>query len=497
VLAAALGAWLLPPDGVLADCERDGHFQRMGQVACGLMPAKAPYGPLLPWLGAALTPVAGTPYLAGRLLALFSLLGTVALTWRAVARSGAGAGAAALAAILVASNPHLLLYGTMACTDLPASALWLGALFLAATSVEEPGGAWRAGIAGACGALAVLVRVQWLLPLAVLGGLTVLLAGHPWRARLFRGLIFLAGMVLPLGIAAAVGLWHDPDLRSVLLEYLGGIAFTRAVPRLGALAAGGAPAEGTPGLATRLAWGAWLAVRVSGGLPLIGLVVGLGLAMWRRMRPWRSAQLTILASGACWAATAWSHPPPDLGARRFFLALVPPGVVFAVGLSAGLARRVPRRGVLAGTAGLLVAAAVFFAVETASLRGVEARPGWAGLPLPRPENRATDTDRAAWLAGHRLLEAERPGCAPVYTNYHNAAMLFADPRFLGSGDLPAAVASLPRLAPESRAYLLWVPPPGAAALEPPRVPGITAVPLESGPGVATFRLEPASPWDGP
>lgn len=491
LLAGALGGWLLPPDGVVTDCERDGHFQRIGQVACGLAPVNAPYGPLLPWLGAALVPFAGTPYLAGRLLGLLSFLGIVALSGRAAARFGAGTVAATLAAALVALNPHLLLYGTMACTDVPASFLWLSALYLAAQAVETRGVGWRAGAAGAIGALAVLVRVQWLLPLVALAGLLSLLTPGGARVRLGALGLFLGGVALPLGIAVAFGLQRYPDLHGVLGEYLGGLAFSRAVPRLGALVAGGAPVEGAPGFGARLAWSAWLAARVGGGVPLGALAVGLGLAWGRRVRPWRAVLLVVLACAACWAATAWSHPPPDLGARRFFLALIPPGIVLGVGLLAGLRPWSARVATLAAAFALLAATA-FLGAELGSLRGVEVCRGWAGLPLPRPLDRADAVDRAALRAGEWLLSAEAPGCAPIYTNYHNAAPLFWVARFLGHSDLAAAAASLPGLAPGARAYLLWVPPPGVEVPEPSFPRGLAALPLPSAAGVATFRLTPAA-----
>ncbi|MFH1464559.1 MAG: glycosyltransferase family 39 protein [Pseudomonadota bacterium] len=494
LLAAALGAWLLPPDGVLAGCERDGHFQRMGQVACGLVPANAPYGPLLPWMGAALTPLAGTPYLAGRLLGLLSLLGMVVVTWRAALRFGAGAGAAALAAALVALNPHLLLYGTMACTDMPASFLWLLALYFAAGVVDAPAGVWRPGVAGACGALAVLVRVQWLPPVVVLGGLLVLLLPAGGRRRLGWVCLFLTAVLLPLGIAIALGRRHYPDLQGVIGEYLGGLAFSRAAPRLGALATGDAPVAGAPGLAARLGWGAWLAVRVSGGLPLLGLGGALWVGLRHRLFPWRAALLVALASGACWAATAWSHPPPDLGAGRFFLALVAPGVVVGVLLGAGALRRRARW----AAAGLLLAGAGGFLVaELSALRGIASRPAWPGGPaLPRPEDRASDTDRAALAAGRALLAAEDVGCTPVYTNYHNAAALFRDARFLGAGSDAAHLDTLPGPVPAGRAWLLWVAPPGAAGLVAPRVAGLGAQAQAVGEGVSVWLLAPEASGGG-
>ncbi len=451
---AVVGLVLLNPDGSIVDCERDGHFQRAGQLACGVVAPNAPYGPLLPWLVTPLIPLLGTPYLAGRAASFLALLGAALLSWRASRELGASRGLAALVALAVGCNGPMLSYGTMACSDLPATALFLWAGWLSLRSVERDAG-WRTpALAGLALAAACLVRVQYYLAVPVLGVTALALSQRRGRLALALGL----GFAVPVSVAFARGwsLYGSPV--ESLEQHLGLAAYSRNLLRAGDIlersAGGGAP--DVVGLGARLRWAVTLMLRVTGGLPLLALSATLWLSL--RRRRWRRLLVPLLPALALVAGLAWSHPPPDWGARRFYLFLVPLGALATLLpgellLHRWLAGRRSRT-----TAALLVVAAVA-AHGLWELRSF--RPG----VLPGGGGSAAAYERGVVMQA-RELGRDLPVCAPVATNFHPAATAFRNAWFLGDVTLEERrwAEALPRREGEP-CWMLWVPPDAGSSPE--------------------------------
>ena len=458
VLALVLvaGIVLLIPDGSIVGCERDGHFQRAGQLSCGLLVPNAPYGPLLPWLVAPLVPLVGTPYLATRILSLVVLLGLTALSWRAARTLGAGPGASALAALMVGLNGPMLFYGTMACSDLPATGLFVAACWLVFRSVRNPGIAWPAALAGLALAGACLVRVQYYLPAAAL------LLLFPLLARRARAILALwLGFALPVLAMFVLGWWIYGDVLDALNAHLGLSAYTRNLVRAGTIL--GAADAGSPvvPLGDRLLWSVFLVLRVTGGLPLVGGLAAAGLALARPR--WRGLLVFIAPALVLYAGLAWSHPPPDWGARRFYLYLVPLCAVPSVLMGrAALRHWAPASRVLPRMAALVALAWVVGhgLWEIRSFRAPEP------LSLLRfdpnaPRGLGTAFDRAV-VRQTAQQAAGIDACVAVATNFHGATIALRNAWFLGdiapdgSADW---VDSIP-LAPDDELWLLWVEPGG-------------------------------------
>lgn len=457
-LVVLAGLILVVPDGTLVDCERDGHFQRAGALSCGLITPNAPYGPLLPWLVAPLIPLVGTPYLAARGLSLIALLGLVVLSWRAARLLGAGPGAAALAGLLVGVNGPMLFYGSMACSDLPAAALYVLACWLALRGLAPCAPSWSSALAGMALASACLVRVQFYLPAVVM------LAVWPLAVRRLRpGLTMLAGFGLPVALAAGVGLWRYGNPADALEQQLGLAAYARNLVRAGSIIGQAGGDAGVVPLGDRLLWSTRLVWRCTGGLPLLGAVGALALAL--RRRRWAPALVLVAPALALYVGLAWSHPPPDWGARRFYLYLVPLCAVPSVLLGRMVLVRLSpvSRGpalvaaLLAG--GLAVAHGLweirsFRAPQLSSLLKLEA----AG-----PRGMASSYERGVVREAARLgtqLEA----CVPVATNFHPAATVFHNAWFVGDVALDGEAAwaeAIPRR-PDAELWLLWVEPGGAS-----------------------------------
>ncbi len=455
-LVVLVGMILVVPDGALVDCERDGHFQRAGWLSCGVGYPNAPYGPLLPWLVAPLIPVVGTPYLAGRILSLLALLGLVGLSWRAARVYGAGLGAAALTALLVGLNGPMLFYGSMACSDMPATSLFLGASWLALRGLDARGAPWRLGLAGLLLAAACLVRVQFYLPALVMLAVTPLLA-----RRLRPGLALLLGFGLPVVLALAVGWRRYGDPGDALSLHLGLAAYTRNLVRAGAIL-GQVGVEGDAvSLGGRLAWSVQLVVRSTGGLPLLGALGALVLSLSRRR--WRPLLVVLVPALALYAGLAWSHPPPDWGARRFYLFLVPVCAVATVLLGrVALQRWRPGSRALPVCLALALglAAAAHGVWEIRSFRAPELG-SLAHSSGDVPRGLASSYERGVIREVGRL-GADLDACAPVATNFHAATTCFRNAWFLGDVPLEGPwtwAEDIPR-GPAGELWLLWVPPGG-------------------------------------
>jgi hypothetical protein len=457
VLVLLLGLVLVAPDGALVDCERDGHFQRAGWVSCGVVGTNAPYGPLLPWLVAPLVPLVGTPYIAGRLLSLLALLGVVVLGARSVRGLGGGPWLAALAALAVGLNGPMLFYGSMACSDLPAAALFLLACWLALRALEPRAPLWLVGLAGAALAGACLVRVQYYIAAPVLLVAWALLA-----RRAIPVLVLTLGFLLPVAGALADGWAHYGGPVDAAELHLGLSAYTRNLRRAGTILDAGAAGSGdVVSLGARLRWSVALIARATGGLPLLGCLAALVLAL-RRPR-WRRLLVVLLPALALYAGLAWSHPPPDWGARRFYLFLVPLCVVPSL-----LLGRVVVERWLPSSRGLPALAVVLVLLGASAhglweIRSFRAPQLGSLLQLgdDAPRGVAGSYDRQV-VARAAQLVAELEPCAAVATNFHAVTTAFRCGFFLGDvspGELPRGIDALP-LAAHEPLWWVEVPPDG-------------------------------------
>ncbi len=457
-----VGSLLVIPDGALVDCERDGHFQRAGWLSCGVVGVNAPYGPLLPWLVAPLVSLVGTPYLAGRLVSLVALLGVALLSARAARGLGGGPGLAGLAALVVGLNGPMLFYGSMACSDLPAVALFLAACWLALRALEPRAASRLAFLAGALLAAACLVRVQYYLAAPVLLLTWALLARRPGPI-----LAMALGFGLPLAAALLDGWVRYGSLGDAATLHLGLAAYTRNMVRAGAiLDAGAAGAGSVVGLGARLHWSVALLLRVTGGLPLLGFSGALVLALgWPRHR---RLLVVLLPALVLYAGLAWSHPPPDWGARRFYLFLVPICALPSLLLGrAALARWVPeRRGLVALVAGVVVLATTAHGFwEVRSFRAAEPM-SLLSLADDAPRGVANAYERRV-VARSAELAADLEPCAPVVTNFHAVTTAVRCGFFLGDVALEGGIEGLEAMPGPDRGpvWLMTVEPGGQAMPE--------------------------------
>ena len=158
------------------------------------------YAPGLPWLMAAGAALAGEP---GRYVWTPIFAGLLAWGTFLLARRAAPPLVACAATVLVAASPPVLFAAMQTMSDVPASALWLGALLL----LDAP----RAGaplLSGTLAALALVVR-----PNLVLVGAALWLAGlvaAPTAAtpeRVHRAMLWAAPVAIGAGAIALVNAW--------------------------------------------------------------------------------------------------------------------------------------------------------------------------------------------------------------------------------------------------------------------------------------------------
>ena len=163
------------------------------------------YAPGLPWLMAAGAAVAGE---AGRYVWTPLFAGLLAWGTFLLARRECPALVAFAAAVLVATSPPVLFAAMQTMSDLPAAALWLGALLLL-------GSPWAGAplLSGVLAALALVVRPN-----------LVLVAGAVWvadlvaapaastRGRVRRAVLWAAPVAIAAGAIAVVNtmLWGSP-----------------------------------------------------------------------------------------------------------------------------------------------------------------------------------------------------------------------------------------------------------------------------------------------
>jgi hypothetical protein len=457
LLVLAVGLLLLVPDGVLVGCERDGHFQRAGQLSCGLLSPNVPYGPLLPALVAPLVPIVGSAYLASRGFSLLILLGLVALSWRAARDLGAGSRLSGLAALAVGLNGSSLYYGSAACSDLPAAAFFLLAGWAGWRAVVGRGSAPTAFLAGLALACACLVRVQYYLAAPVLLAALVMLT--PRARRKGVGSVATLAFAGAVALAAALGWQRWGGLQPVLDMHLGLAAYTRNLDRAGAILESAGVGDGV-GLGARLGWSLRLVLRITLGLPLLGGAAALLIALRQpRHRAWL---VLLLPALVLWVGLAWSHPPPDWGARRFYLFLIPLCVVPSLLSGRALLLRWFRGVRWAPWLGAVLVLLGTGAHALWELRSFRAPQLGTLLELdPRaPRGLAKAQERAAMVQAGALVSG-LDSCAVVATNYHPAATLVRNAWFVGNVSLdgPRGWVDGLTVEPGEPAWLLWVPPP--------------------------------------
>jgi hypothetical protein len=212
-----------------------------------------------------------------------------------------------------------------------------------------------------------------------------------------------------------------------------------------------------------LGWGVRLMLRATGGLPLLGGVAAVVLAL--RHRRWRHLLVVVLPVGILIAGLAWSHPPSDWGARRFYLFLVPLCVVPTLLLGRVMVVRwlPPSRMVAPSLALLVIAGSLAHGVlEIRSFRAPQLE-SLLVLDSDAPRGVAGAYDRRV-VAHAAHLGASLDACAPVATNFHGVATAYRLAFFLG--DVPLDAAPLwPEAVPETvgdRLWLVQVPPGGEA-----------------------------------
>jgi hypothetical protein len=152
--------------------------------------------------------------LGGALLA--SLIGPISLAlavWSTarIARHVAGAPAALLGAIWLATSPVALISAMQPMSDMPAAAAWLvcWAIVVAIVLDRREPHPWRAGAAGIAAALAVLLRPN-IAPVAALPAVLLLWQKRRRAAAAFVGPVLVAGVI----VACLQWRWFGSPLRS-------------------------------------------------------------------------------------------------------------------------------------------------------------------------------------------------------------------------------------------------------------------------------------------
>jgi Dolichyl-phosphate-mannose-protein mannosyltransferase len=161
--------------------ERDGYVGQAEVLLSGSLP-RDPYRPLLyPLLTAALSPLAGGPFAAARLL---SNLAAAGLAWLAYAygRRLAGAAAGGWAMALAAVNPNLWIIGQHVTTDMLFAALAAASLLAALHYLQAPAAA-PALAAGLALGLAAFTRSNALFLVPALAAAWLLAAPEEPAAR--------------------------------------------------------------------------------------------------------------------------------------------------------------------------------------------------------------------------------------------------------------------------------------------------------------------------
>jgi hypothetical protein len=181
------------------------------QTPLGYRPGPQPhtmvpnYAPGLPLLMAAAILSAGAigPYLIVPACAALFVWFTFLLGRRA-----AGPTAGLIAAILVATSPVVLFQNLWPMSDVPAGALWTGAIVAALGSSRR-----SAALSGLCTAIGLFVRPNLLLLVLVPFGQVVFSARG--RERVVRALLFCAPIVpVVLAVAALNAMWFGSPFRS-------------------------------------------------------------------------------------------------------------------------------------------------------------------------------------------------------------------------------------------------------------------------------------------
>lgn len=438
--AAGLAIVAFTREDVFTGCEGDGHFLRAAYLRCGDLPrfwqsGSASWPWVYPWATALLSPLVGTPYLAGRLVSVAAMATLTTTVFWAAWRQWRSIGTAAVAAVVIGTTPQLLYYGTLVSTDLLAVAMTSLALPCVLGALRgEALGANGLGI-GVTGALASQTRYQ-MLPLVVIT-VAALVWGLPAGRRLRVTVAAAAGFTGTLLVCAALP-WSTPDGWAGLCT---------------AWRAAGQPPAGAPAqVLARYAHSAGLLAWHVDYLPLLGLVAlaDRGLDHLRRRRE----GLVLLAPVfAQFVAVGWFPDPSSVELRRLFLPALP---VCALGCAAAWRRLRAWEGPRAMVTAPLVWAFVLltvnqgfaeFPVRSLFPWGVP----WPGIGYDSPQRRwdfdhieGTDPPhpklQATLLDLHTFTREHDLGCSVAVTNSVTASLALPSPVLCRPGVPPCSEA---------------------------------------------------------
>ncbi|NLH47844.1 MAG: phospholipid carrier-dependent glycosyltransferase [Myxococcales bacterium] len=474
--------------------EQDGFYLAAKWIACGDLADyrqtfQHDWGPLYPWMLAAIGRIVGSTHLAGKFLTLFfgSLL--VALTYLAGETIFGSRRIAGTAVALLALNPIYLYYATLASTDISAACFIFLGIYLAILAARSENRWPPALLAGlACGA-ACLIRYQAFAPGLGLLIASAFLPAPKKRPREVFAAAFVLGLILPPAIAGLTGLSTPGDfggLSQIKWKLIEGLAEV----------SGGSNALRSlfPGYARSLLLLGWI----------LGFVPYLALIGLRRIpRSLAADQRVVLLLGltpliAYFVGVGWYPPPGQPEIRRLFLLFLPP---FSLALAAAAqgrtasekAKTLRHRLPLVLTLGWAV---VFFLLEFPYFDLPGGRPWqrWLGLSGVYVQREYPPGEAAALDAARDWIRRAQPGCAPVVTNSPATTVLFPNAVFIGYGvDLTdETLNTLIRQRQRKPGYVMQTEVQGQNHLEPgPLAGGVTLEQLTESPGGIFYRLIPA------
>lgn len=366
------GLWLLAAAVVLLRLLTAWQMVLIPEEAYYWMYAQRPawgyldHPPMIAWLIAAGTTLAGDSELGVRIGVWLLGLGTIGLTWR-LSRDLFGRGAAAWAALLVAVLPLTCGVGFLATPDAPLALFWLLTLVCFFRAYRGGGIGWWLAAGAAMGAAFIskypavfLLFGAGLMLVIEPRGRRMLRRPGPWLALLAAGVV-----------ASPVILWNaQHDWASFRFQ------FARRLSEGGALE----PEQTLVWLASQLL------TLTPIGLALLAAVLVVGLSRWRRDR--RGAWRMTVAFGLPWLAVCLVHSlrgeVKPHWALPAYLSLLPAAGLWLAGLGrraeTWVARPPARLGALRhislrnGAAALVVLAAVDVVVMVYCVLPL---PGWA------------------------------------------------------------------------------------------------------------------------
>jgi len=385
-------------------CERDYHFRLANRLLCEpVRLVRSTVGPLVPWLTALLTGIAGTTYLAGKLVSMVLGALSIGLTYLIGRRAGMPAVASTAGAVVTGVNAHFIYFGSLACTDMAGVFFVLLMLFFLLGAIAEPKQWYAAAWAGIAGLAACLTRDQNYFALAGAGATLAVLSPGGLRGRTFRTALFAASFFAAMGIYLLVSvklLGSEVDLASGLLNMR-----RRTWEFDAAVNAGGEGARFVAYLSHYLS-SLKLLLHMAGYVTALGVLGALVWIRWHRTSRLLLAMLIPLLVyffGVGWLPTDQSY---DL--RRFFLAFLPLLSLLYVMWIIGLFAKSRQRRVTG--AALIVVPVILLGV-------------WQ-FPQIAYFHESKEIMNTDLHAARAFVAKQAPGCAPVMTPSLQAATQF-------------------------------------------------------------------------